>query len=51
MYGANMSSGIAGGSLAATGMAAGSMILLVVGAVFIAAGFYMLLKKNSVHRP
>ena len=46
-----MSSGLTGGTLAATGLAAGSMILLVVGAVFLAVGVYMLLKKDSVHRP
>lgn len=51
MYGSNVSASVAGGTLAATGAAAGSVILLVVGAVFIAMGIFMLLKKDSAFRP
>lgn len=51
MYGTTATAGVSGGTLAMTGLAAGSMILLAIGAVFIAVGVFTLLKKNSSVRP
>jgi LPXTG-motif cell wall-anchored protein len=51
MYNGVSAAGLTGGSLAATGVAAGSWILAVVGLIFLGVGVYMLLKKNSRHRP
>lgn len=50
MYGPEISAG-AGTALAVTGLSVGGWLLLGIGAVFILAGVFMLLKKNSVHRP
>lgn len=51
MYGTTATAGVSGGTLAMTGLAAGSMILLAVGAVFIVIGVFALMKKNSPVRP
>lgn len=51
MYGSTATAGVSGGTLAMTGLTVGSMILLVVGVLFIAAGIVTLLKKNSSVRP
>lgn len=38
-------------TLAATGLAVGSQVLLVVGLVFVVLGVFLLVRKNSKNRP
>ena len=42
MYGTTATAGVSGGTLAMTGLTAGSMVLLVVGVFFIAVGVFTL---------
>lgn len=51
MYGTDISASVTGSSLASTGLAVGSWILLVLGGIFVVAGVFMLLKRNSSNRP
>lgn len=51
MYGNITATGVGGGTLAATGMAVGSWVLLAVGIIFAGAAICALIKKNSKHRP
>lgn len=51
MYGNSMVSGSAGASLASTGLAVGSIALLILGGIFTLVGVFVLLRKNSKDRP
>lgn len=51
MYGNVTTNGVTAGALAATGLTVGSWILAAVGVIFVVAGVWLLLKKNSKHRP
>lgn len=50
MYGATPAAG-GGATLAATGLAAGSWVLAVVGVIFVALGMWALIRRHSKNRP
>lgn len=51
IYGSNTAAGVAGATLASTGLAVGSWVLLAVGVIFAGIAIYTLIKKDSKHRP